>query len=156
MGGSRRANRPANPAGQATQPVQVAPMGTAGEMGYSEGEEAMSAQAALGGLPDNRTPVIQGPTGPVAAAPPGPPVDALAAATAYTPNVQSLNAPDDMPMIGLMQGAESRKGTQIAITKQRQNAAAAKVFESLMEDNPDDPDLAFASDRLRLLAGKYI
>tara|TARA_R110002051_G_scaffold39557_6_gene83244 strand:+ start:6099 stop:6569 length:471 start_codon:yes stop_codon:yes gene_type:complete len=156
MGGSRRSNRPANPAGQATQPTQTAPMGTAGQMGYGEGEEAMSAQAALGGLPDNRTPVLQGPTGPVAAATSGPPTEALDAALAYTPDIQSLNAPDDMPMIELMQGAEKRKGTEVAIMKQRQNAAASKVFESLMEDNPDDPDLAFAADRLRLLAGKYI
>jgi len=131
-------------------------MGTAGEMGYSEGEEAMSAQAALGGLPDNRTPVVQGPTGPVAAATPGPPVNALDAARAYTPNIMPLNAEDDMPMMELMHGAEKRKGAQSALAKQRKNEVLIKAFEGLVEENPSDPDFELALQRLRMRAGKYV
>ncbi len=155
MGGSRRANRPANPAAQATQPAQAAPMGTAGEMGYSEGEEAMSAQAAIG-LPDNRTPAIQGPSGPVATATPGPPVDALDAARAYTPNVMSLNAPDDMPTMELMVGAERRKRSESALAKRRQEAATIKMFESLVDLNPNNPDYEGVLQTLYMRTGRYV
>ena len=114
----------------------------------------MSAQAAIG-LPDNRTPAIQGPSGPVATATPGPPVDALDAARAYVPNIQSLNAPDDMPMMEIMYGAQKRKNTQSALAKARKNEVLIKAFEGLVEENPSDPDFELALQRIRMRAGKY-
>ena len=130
MGGKRRSNR-------TTQPVQTAPMG--GDVGYGEGEEARSAQAEIG-LPNTRTPVVQGQAGPVATATPGPPVDALDAARAYTPSIMPLNAEDDMPAIDLMSGIDRRKNTQSGIAKQQRTAATIKVFEDLVNDHPEDPN----------------
>lgn len=138
MGGKRRSNKK-------TQPIQAAPMG--GDVGYGEGEQARQAQAAVP-LPDKRVPMVQGATGPVAAAAPPTEMGALDAARAYNPTVMPLNAPDDLPMLELMRGAQRRAQSPEAATKRRRDLATMQLLEQLAEST-QDPKFIAAADRMR-------
>lgn len=139
MGGKRRSNRN-------VQPMQAAPMG--GDVGYGEGEQALQAQAAVP-LPDKRVPVIQGTSGQATPATLPPQMEALDAARSYNPSVMALNAPDDLPMLELMRGAQRREQSKEAAMANRRDLETLRLLEGLAESS-QDPRIAATANRLRM------